>query len=129
MAETYELALNLHLFFSVLFLLLSIFYLFLTQFDGGVKFVKRIKLFMPLYIAVLASLVFMGVLVLSILKFQLSVKIAIMVISSFFIAIILVMNNKALKKAYYLNSYRKYKQISKFHLAGIFFFIIISGAF
>lgn len=127
MTQTYTLALNLHLFFYVLFLCLSIFYLLLTQIGEGIKLVKRVRLFLPLYSCVLAAVIFLGILLISMLNFKMTFEHLVMIVSSFFIIGLIAKNGKALKEAYYLKNYTWYKRVSLFHLTLIFFFIIISG--
>ncbi|NLK65921.1 MAG: hypothetical protein GX282_00375 [Campylobacteraceae bacterium] len=125
MSETYSMALNLHLVFYDIFLALSVIYLLFTQLGGGVKMVKRVRLLLPLYSSILAAMIFMGVLVLSMLDFKMTLSYFVMIVSSIAIIILIAKNSKALKKAYYTKTLDSYKKLSRVHLALIFFFVLI----
>ncbi|MSN95703.1 hypothetical protein F1B92_00560 [Campylobacter sp. FMV-PI01] len=128
MVELFEFALSFHKFFAHFFIVLTIIFFILTRLKGGVKFVKRIRIFLTIYNFCLACLIFTGIIMLPILNFHLHYKVILMMISAFIIIALIAIGYKSLKRACYIKNFSKYKMKMAIFL-GIIFMINLSLGF
>lgn len=116
--QIFELVLNLHIYsiYTVAFLML--FYLYLTQsnFSTEFNFIKRIRLFLPIYYMFLAIVFFTGILMLALLNFELNHYRIFMIISWCLILFLNILQYKSFKKARMYRRYKTYRTFSFFIL-------------
>lgn len=116
--QIFELVLNLHIYsiYTVAFLML--FYLYLTQsnFSTEFNFIKRIRLFLPIYYMFLAIVFFTGILMLALLNFELNHYSIFMIISWCLILFLNILQYKSFKKARMYRRYKTYRTFSFFIL-------------
>lgn len=116
--QIFELVLNLHIYsiYTVAFLML--FYLYLTQsnFSTEFNFIKRIRLFLPIYYMFLAIVFFTGILMLALLNFELNHYSIFMIVSWCLILFLNILQYKSFKKARMYRRYKTYRTFSFFIL-------------
>lgn len=116
--QIFELVLNLHIYsiYTVAFLIL--FYLYLTQsnFSTEFNFIKRIRLFLPIYYMFLAIVFFTGILMLALLNFELNHYSIFMIVSWCLILFLNILQYKSFKKARMYRRYKTYRTFSFFIL-------------
>ncbi|ASQ31150.1 hypothetical protein CAV_1544 [Campylobacter avium LMG 24591] len=116
--QIFELVLNLHIYsiYTVAFLML--FYLYLTQsnFSTEFNFIKRIRLFLPIYYMFLAIVFFTGILMLALLNFELNHYRIFMIVSWCLILFLNILQYKSFKKARMYRRYKTYRTFSFFIL-------------
>lgn len=116
--QIFGLVLNLHIYsiYTVAFLML--FYLYLTQsnFSTEFNFIKRIRLFLPIYYMFLAIVFFTGILMLALLNFELNHYRIFMIISWCLILFLNILQYKSFKKARMYRRYKTYRTFSFFIL-------------
>ncbi|WP_273404937.1 hypothetical protein [Campylobacter avium] len=116
--QIFELVLNLHIYsiYTVAFLIL--FYLYLTQsnFSTEFNFIKRIRLFLPIYYMFLAIVFFTGILMLALLNFELNHYRIFMIVSWCLILFLNILQYKSFKKARMYRRYKTYRTFSFFIL-------------
>lgn len=110
MEELYATSLMLHKFFIICLFFLTLIYLYLTQVGSGVKLVKRIRIFLPTYYSLMAAVAFTGIIILPILRFQLSHKVIMMIVVFFVILVLSIMGYKWLKKGWRSRNLAWYKK-------------------
>lgn len=115
MEELYTLSIDLHKFFSICIFVLIFTYLYFVNFNKK-NFVKRIRLFLPIFYTFLSLSVFTGLVVMAILKFNLSHKIIVMIIASIVILVTNIIGYKKLKSSFLSGCFINYKKQMNFIL-------------
>lgn len=123
----FDLVLALHLYSTYTSIFLVFFYIFLTQdsFTTEFNFIKRIRLFLPIYYMFLAIVFFTGILMLALLNFELNTYRIIMIISWILILGLNIFQFKLFKKARSMRRYKSYRAYSFFILLFVLFLFVI----
>lgn len=133
MAETYELSLNLHKFFTYALTILSFAYLIFIFLPVGatkkqkIKFTNRIRLLLPIYYAFFAAICVTGAFNWAALHFLPKADISVMLFSAVIFIILNIKAYKALKIAYIKDDFQKYRIKAAKILAVILMCILISS--
>ncbi len=116
--QIFEAVLALHIYSLYASGALMIFYLFLTQgpFKAEFNFIRKIRLFLPIYYLFLSLILFTGLVLLALLHFHLSVKIIFMICSWILILSLNIFQYKLFKKARRFRRYAKFRAFSFFIL-------------
>ncbi len=114
MDKSYEFFLALHLYSLYASGFLMLFYLVLTQgnFKTEFVFIRRIRLFLPIYYVFLALMIFTGSLLLAIKQFQMYLNLWLMIFSWIFIFALAIFHFTQFKKARRLRRYITFRRIS-----------------
>ena len=114
MNQSYELFLAIHLYSLYASGFLMFFYLILTQssFKTEFLFIRRIRLFLPIYYLFLAFIVFTGCLLLALNKFEMKLNYYLMILSWILIFILAIFHFKKFKKARMLRRYTNFRLLS-----------------
>lgn len=114
MNQSYELFLAIHLYSLYASFFLMLFYLVLTQgnFSTEFIFIRRIRLFLPVYYSFLALIIFTGFLLLALDKFVLNLNIILMLFSWFLIFFLAIFHFKQFKRARKLRRYSSFRLVS-----------------
>ncbi|KAA6225222.1 MULTISPECIES: hypothetical protein [unclassified Campylobacter] len=101
MNESYAFFIALHIYTLYASSFLMLFYLFLTQTKLASEFmyIRRIRLFLPAYYLFLALILFTGLLLWSVKKFELNFNILLMLVIYFLVFILALLHYKSFKKA------------------------------
>lgn len=116
--QIFDAVLALHIYSLYASCALMIFYLFLTQgpFKSEFSFIRKIRLFLPIYYLFLSLILFTGLVLLALLQFALSAKVLFMIVSWLFILGLNMFQFKLFKKARRLRRYAKFRAFSFFIL-------------
>ncbi|HEB9906333.1 TPA: hypothetical protein RZL31_001228 [Campylobacter jejuni] len=114
MDQSYEFFLALHLYSLYASGLLMLFYLILTQgnFKTEFIFIRRIRLFLPIYYLFLALIIFTGCLLSAMKQFQMNVNIWVMIFSWILIFALAIFHFVCFKKARRFRKYATFRWIS-----------------
>ncbi|XGQ69911.1 hypothetical protein AB9T38_07060 [Campylobacter hepaticus] len=114
MNQSYKFFLALHLYSLYASGFLMLFYLILTQgnFKTEFIFIRRIRLFLPIYYLFLALIIFTGCLLLSIKQFQMNLNIWIMIFSWILIFALAIFHFICFKKARRFRRYTNFRWLS-----------------
>ncbi len=125
--NTFDLVLALHLYSTYTSIFLVFFYIFLTQdsFTTEFNFIKRIRLFLPIYYMFLAIVFFTGILMLALLNFELNTYRIIMIASWILILGLNIFQFKLFKKARSMRRYKSYRAYSFFILLFVLLLFVI----
>ncbi|NLY03966.1 MAG: hypothetical protein GXZ15_03910 [Campylobacter sp.] len=117
MIYTYEVALWVHRFLSILFVAFTFVLLIFSQKGEGVSLMKRVRYFYPLYAGVLTAIILTGLVMMPIVNFDITFRVLLMVTTSVVICGLLGSGYSALKRAYYTRKYDGYKYKMKIYIA------------
>ncbi len=125
--QIFDLVLALHLYSIYTSVFLVFFYMFLTQDNCTTEFnfIRRIRLFLPIYYMFLAIVFFTGILMLALLNFNLNFYRILMIISWILILGLHIFQFKLFKKARSLRRYKSYKTYSFFILISVLILFFI----
>ena len=125
--QIFDLVLALHLYSIYTSVVLVFFYMFLTQDNCTTEFnfIRRIRLFLPIYYMFLAIVFFTGILMLALLNFNLNFYRILMIISWILILGLHIFQFKLFKKARSLRRYKSYKTYSFFILISVLILFFI----
>lgn len=114
MSQSYDFFLLLHLYSLYASGFLMLFYLFITQgnFTSEFLFIRRIRLFLPIYYLFLAFILFTGVLLLALKHFVLNVYFVLMIFAWIFIFALALFHFIQFKKARRLRTYTIFRWLS-----------------
>lgn len=114
----FDTVLALHVYSIYTSAFLMIFYLFLTQspFRAEFVFIRKIRLFLPIYYLFLSLVVFTGLLLLALLNFALDGRIVFMIFSWILILGLNIFQYKLFKKARQMRRYKRFRNFSFFIL-------------
>lgn len=122
MNETYELSLSLHRFFAQILVVLTIIYfvLVILKFNANdklqtLKYIRRIRLFLPIYYAFFVAILTTGAFNFAVLNFSLNFRIFAMCVGLILMIIFSAKAYKALKSAYFNQNFKTYRlKMAKF---------------
>ncbi len=114
MEQSYEFFLVLHLYSLYASGFLMLFYLILTQgnFRTEFIFIRRIRLFLPIYYVFLALMLFTGALLLAMKKFEMTLNIYLMILVWVLIFALAIFHFVQFKKARRLRRYITFRWVS-----------------
>lgn len=114
MGQSYGWILTLHLYSLYLFGFLMFVYLCLTQgkFKTEFQFIKRIRLFLPIFYMFLAIVFFTGILLLAMKNFKFDLFVSSMIVIWMIIFFLSIVQFKFFKKARKERKYKKFASIS-----------------
>lgn len=114
MDKSYEFFLAIHLYTLYASGFLMIFYLALTQgnFKTEFDFIRRIRIFLPVYYLFLALILFTGVLLLALNHFAMSVNFLLMIVAWFLIFALAIFHFILFKKARRARRYNTFRWMS-----------------
>ncbi|TKX31863.1 hypothetical protein [Campylobacter aviculae] len=114
MDQSYQFFLVLHLYSLYASGFLMFFYLILTQgsFKTDFIFIRRIRLFLPIYYTFLAFMLFTGLLLLAMKKFQMNLNFWIMIAAWILILILAIFHFVQFKKARKIRRYIAFRWMS-----------------
>ena len=120
MSQYYDFFLAVHLYCIYATGFLMVFYLFLTQsnFRTEFDFIRRIRLFLPLFNFFLASVLFTGCLLLALKHWQMDFSLRYMVLAWIVIFALSIFQYKLFKKARKIKRYNTFRAASFFILLG-----------
>lgn len=114
MEQSYEFFLALHFYSLYASGFLMLFYLILTQgnFRTEFIFIRRIRLFLPIYYVFLAFILFTGFLLLAMKKFEMTLNIYLMILAWILIFALAIFHFVQFKKARRLRRYITFRWVS-----------------
>lgn len=114
MDQGYEFFLALHIYSLYASGFLMLFYLSLTQssFKTEFYFIRRIRLFLPIYYFFLSIIIFTGLLLLALNHFHLNLYLILMIVAWLGILALAIIHFKLFKKARITKKYFQFKNIS-----------------
>lgn len=125
MIQYYDFFLAIHLYSIYVTGFLMVFYLFLTQgsFKTEFDFVRRIRLFLPMYNLFLASVLFTGLLLFALKSYEIDFWIGYMIAIWIVVFALSIIQYKSFKKARKSKKYNSFRMLSFF----ILFFELFLG--
>lgn len=125
MIQYYDFFLAIHLYSIYVTGFLMVFYLFLTQgsFKTEFDFVRRIRLFLPMYNLFLASVLFTGLLLFALKSYEIDFWIGYMIAIWIVVFALSIVQYKSFKKARKSKKYNSFRMLSFF----ILFFELFLG--
>lgn len=121
----YQSALSFHKVFVAIFLLLNIFYFWLSQRKYQSNYIRDIRLFLPLYYTFLAFIFTTGSVILPIFKFQMSFGVVLMIVVFIYFIAINIVCYKKFKAAFKDKKFLGYKKLmQKATFFNVFFILI-----
>lgn len=110
MQELVELTLDLHIWFSYIFIFFGFVSLIFANLNANSSsYTKRIRLFFPMYYLIFSCMLFTGALLLAVVKFQMNIYVFLMILAWIYILATSILNYKKFKLFIQKNKAKEFK--------------------